>query len=232
MFNAVSKKSTQIKTLQNAVESGAISVAKASRIISVITQNNASDLISFSQFHSLREIDFKVAKLSPKSATRERVKVLSEDTVEITVTISKSAYEDLKRIQALKAPVNMGQALELAVKQYVNRKDPVQRAKRAKSKPLWHRGKNRSPLNSEQKHAVFARDEGRCTHVNSKGIRCNSDRRIQIHHIRPASQGGSNDPENLTTLCSFHHDLVHQLSLPLDEQVTWLRSPLVRYAIN
>jgi hypothetical protein len=26
---------------------------------------------------------------------------------------------------------------------------------------------------------------------------------------------------------SFHHDLVHQLTLPLDNQVTWLRSPQV-----
>lgn len=228
MFNAVSKKCTIFKPLQSSLESGRLSVTKASRIVSVLTAQNAAQLVTFSETHSFREIDFEVAKLSPKSKSREKVRVLSEDSVEVTVTISKKTFEDLKRIQALKAPANMAQALELAVKLYVKRKDPVQKARRAQSKPLWHRG-SRAPLTAIQKHQVFSRDGGRCTHMGPDGKLCNSDKWIHIHHIKPVAQGGSNEPENLTTLCSFHHDLVHQLSLPLDGQVTWLRSPSVRY---
>jgi hypothetical protein len=87
----------------------------------------------------------------------------------------------------------------------------------------------RKPLTAEQKHTVFARDKGQCTHINDQGERCDADRWLDVHHIVPVSQGGSNEPENLTTLCSFHHDLAHQLSLPIEGQVTWLRSPIVAY---
>ncbi|MGB9357569.1 MAG: DUF222 domain-containing protein [Acidimicrobiia bacterium] len=37
---------------------------------------------------------------------------------------------------------------------------------------------------------------------------CVSRYRLQIHHIIPWSQDGRTDPENLTTLCWFHHQVV------------------------
>jgi 5-methylcytosine-specific restriction endonuclease McrA len=40
---------------------------------------------------------------------------------------------------------------------------------------------------------------------------CDSDHRLQIHHKIPWSQGGTTDPDNLITLCWFHHQIVvHQ----------------------
>lgn len=43
--------------------------------------------------------------------------------------------------------------------------------------------------------------------------------------VKPAHK----KPENLTTLCWSHHDLIHQLEMPIDGAVTWLRSPIVAY---
>jgi hypothetical protein len=143
----------------------------------------------------------------------------------------------LKRVESLEGKKS-GAALEAALRVYLQHKDPVQKAKRAQKKSelcvrrVQVKKTNHSkrvPLTAAQKHAVFVRDEGRCTHVGPDGKRCGSDRWIEIYHIRPVSMGGGNEPENLTTLCSFHHDLAHQLSLPLEGQTTWLRSPLVRY---
>jgi hypothetical protein len=37
---------------------------------------------------------------------------------------------------------------------------------------------------------------------------CTSRYRLQPHHIRLRAQGGTHDPENLTTLCWFHHHVV------------------------
>ncbi len=76
----------------------------------------------------------------------------------------------------------------------------------------------RVPLTAAQRHAVFARDFGRCTNLGKDGKRCGSDQWIQVHHIVEVAKGGGNDPANLTTLCSFHHDQIHQLSLPMDER--------------
>ena len=50
---------------------------------------------------------------------------------------------------------------------------------------------------------IMHHDGGACT-VDG----CRSRYRLQPHHIKPRSQGGSHDPSNLTTLCWFHHHVV------------------------
>jgi len=50
---------------------------------------------------------------------------------------------------------------------------------------------------------ILHRDGGACT---ADG--CRSRYRLQPHHIIPRSQGGTHDPDNLTTLCWFHHHVV------------------------
>lgn len=89
--------------------------------------------------------------------------------------------------------------------------------------------RGRVRLSAQQKHQVFSRDGGRCTFKDVLGKRCTNERWLHLHHLKPVNQGGGNDVHNLTTLCSYHHDVVHQLSLPIEGQVTWLRSPSVVY---
>ncbi len=183
----------------------------------------------------------------------------SEDQVQLTTILSREDFENLNRSEALAAQKGKkfsgrGEVVGLSLTEYVERHDPVKKAARALKKKLkaglavkktieTNLGKNgaqqlwinrvseskRVKIRAEEKHPVFARDSGRCTHINMKGERCTSDRYLHIHHIIPVSLGGSNNPNNLTTLCSAHHDLVHLLSLPIENQVTWLRSPLVEY---
>lgn len=50
---------------------------------------------------------------------------------------------------------------------------------------------------------VEARDGGGCT---ADG--CQSTTRLQPHHIRHRSANGGHDPDNLTTLCWYHHHVV------------------------
>jgi hypothetical protein len=57
-----------------------------------------------------------------------------------------------------------------------------------------------------------ARRDGGCTIGG-----CTSRYRLEPHHIRLRSDGGTHDPENLTTLCWFHHHVaVHQQGLRID----------------
>lgn len=81
----------------------------------------------------------------------------------------------------------------------------------------------RIPFRAEEKHEVFARCGGQCAHIDLQGRRCTNDRYLHIHHIKPVSQGGTNEPGNLTLLCPAHHDLAHQLTLPLEGQFTFFR---------
>jgi len=48
---------------------------------------------------------------------------------------------------------------------------------------------------------VLARDNFRC---RTCGIR------LEVHHVVPLSKGGTNDPDNLITLCSKCHRAIHQ----------------------
>ncbi len=50
---------------------------------------------------------------------------------------------------------------------------------------------------------VLHRDGGVCT---ADG--CTSRYRLQPHHIHPRAAGGTNHPDNLTSLCWFHHHVV------------------------
>lgn len=46
---------------------------------------------------------------------------------------------------------------------------------------------------------------------------------IELHHIEHHSEGGSNEVENLITLCNIHHDQVHKRDLNgKDEFFSWL----------
>jgi hypothetical protein len=50
---------------------------------------------------------------------------------------------------------------------------------------------------------VLHRDGAACTIAG-----CTSRYRLQVHHITRWTDGGRTDPENLTTVCWFHHHIV------------------------
>lgn len=69
--------------------------------------------------------------------------------------------------------------------------------------------RGRNFLSSALKHHLHLRDKGQCTYINKGGSRCANTRWLEIHHIKPVSEGGSNCLENLKTLCHTHHRLEH-----------------------
>jgi 5-methylcytosine-specific restriction endonuclease McrA len=60
---------------------------------------------------------------------------------------------------------------------------------------------------------VLRRDQGQCSIEG-----CRSRYRLQIHHIQPrATHGNNHHPDNLITLCWFHHHVaIHQLGMTID----------------
>jgi hypothetical protein len=61
--------------------------------------------------------------------------------------------------------------------------------------PLWKGGRDHYTRNTAKK-----RDGNRCAI-------CGFDLIIQVHHITPKSEGGTNDPNNVITLCPNHHKM-------------------------
>ena len=77
---------------------------------------------------------------------------------------------------------------------------------------IVHHG-SRSGIPPALRRAVLARDN-RCT-IDA----CTSAYRLEVHHILPKSKGGDNAPENLTTLCWWHHHVaVHRRGMRIDPE--------------
>ena len=57
-------------------------------------------------------------------------------------------------------------------------------------------------LTNAQRKAIYRRDGFMCA-------LCGSSRYLQLHHYIPRGKGGKDSPQNLITLCSDCHALVH-----------------------
>ena len=61
------------------------------------------------------------------------------------------------------------------------------------------RGRTRvSRLSKSDRQAILDRDGGQC-------VKCGNDEDLQVDHVTPAYAGGTDDPDNLQTLCGEHH---------------------------
>ncbi len=118
----------------------------------------------------------------------------------------KKAERAMARVQK-KAALDLQKAkTELAEQQCPGTVTPSESADK---KPMMAKSIKRKPLKRLTIHAVNHRDQGQCTHVSEFG-RCEERRWLDHHHIIPVSQSGSNEIENLTTLCHAHHKMQHR----------------------
>jgi len=226
----VARKAKDIALLRTALEEQRLSVAKASRIVSVLSAENASELIDFASRHTSRETDLEVARRTGRDGN-ERCSSLK---------IPVRVLEKLKHVQSLMGVVEFEAMLESLADYYIEREDPVKKAERALAKRAASaesgpansarseraesvRSKSRAPsrnsahpkrkpLTAHELHTVNARDGRRCAFIDANGNRCPNERWLHVHHLQSVARGGTNEPENLVTLCSRHHQLVHQFS--------------------
>jgi 5-methylcytosine-specific restriction endonuclease McrA len=65
------------------------------------------------------------------------------------------------------------------------------------------------------RRAVLRRDHQCCTVPG-----CRNSRYLDVHHVRPRSEGGSNGADNLITLCGAHHRAGHRGELEITGSVS------------
>jgi len=120
----VTRKAKDIAPLKTALEEQRLTVAKASRIVSVLSLDNASELIEFASRHSSRETDLEVARRAGRDGNERR------SSLKIPVRV----LDKLKRVQALMGQVEFEAMLESLADYYIEREDPVKKAERALAK--------------------------------------------------------------------------------------------------
>jgi len=120
----VTRKAKDIAPLKTALEEQRLTVAKASRIASILSAENASELIEFASRHSSRETDLEVARRAGRDGNERR------SSLKIPVRV----LDKLKRVQALMGQVEFEAMLESLADYYIEREDPVKKAERALAK--------------------------------------------------------------------------------------------------
>ena len=237
----VARKAREVPKLKAQLQAGAMTISNARRVASVLTRANQDEWLKKASELSNRELEKEIVKVRPEAATRERASYVTPDRVKLELGLSESEMLKLRRAQDLlsqakRRPVTLEETVEELTGEFLQRHDPVQKAKRhqvrkgscmevaeGKDKTAIERspasehssdqvGKLvtlRTPIPNATIHQVNLRDQRRCCYTLPDGARCNQTRWIEIHHKIPIYQGGSNAIENLITLCSGHHMLMH-----------------------
>ncbi len=134
-FITVARKSKSVPELKAAIKSQAITVSKARKITPVLTPNNSAHWLELAKTLPKEKLEKAVAKVRPQTLTPERAKYVTETRLELKMGVSENLLAKLRRAQDLvsqstKKPASFEEVLEAALTQYLDRNDPVEKARR------------------------------------------------------------------------------------------------------
>lgn len=189
------RRSIDVPELAEDVINGVIHVSNAKVICSVITKDNQAEWI-------------KKAKDLPKSQLEKEISAAGgPDKKRVSLDLPLETLELLKRAGEILATkqgkvTSQEDTIAEALKEYVFRHDPVEKAKRSKAAKDSAAG---------IKHGVNGRDEARCVFIFEDGSQCEERKWLHQHHIIHRADGGEDSIENLACLCAGHHRIIHQM---------------------
>ena len=221
-LQGIARKSRIVPELKLAIQQGEISVGAASRIASQITPENKGEWLAEAQTCTRNELEQKLAEANPRKSRRTSKKPIDGKNTRYSADIPNRILEKQKRVRDLECKrtqkvVSEVEALEAALDFYLERHDPVKKAERAaekprnlaRAKPAAKKALKRVALRARENHQINLRDRGECQLELPDGRICREAAWVEHHHIVGVAEGGSNELENLITLCSRHHKIVH-----------------------
>jgi 5-methylcytosine-specific restriction endonuclease McrA len=164
-----------------------------------------ADGLQLARFEALMEKARKL-KLVPNGADRLELVLAG-----LAALIDGAATEKPRRAAASSIQLIVQQCPDCAAVAAVTsfgekRLAPAQvEAIKCDSRVREHGRPNRATIPPSVRAAVLARDRHRCATPG-----CRSTHFLEVHHVMPRRQGGSNRAENLVTLCSRCHGFAHE----------------------
>ena len=228
----VAIKAIEIPEMLEALKSEKATVSKLRKVCPVINEEEKVDWLLLVEKASARDIE-KVVAIERPGEARVSMHFVTGDLVDFRAAIPEKLAEDLKRIQDLLSQksqrnINPVEALEFMANLTLDRLDPIRKAERAEERKAKRAGKKerscdartgarkaeasapkRTKIKAATSHARNLRDRTQCTAVGVNGQRCSNKRWADAHHIIEVANGGTDELENLTTLCSQHHRAIH-----------------------
>jgi 5-methylcytosine-specific restriction endonuclease McrA len=224
---SIARKSKEVPELKEAISQGTINTSQARRIVSVITPENQAAWIEQASVLPQRELEKKIVEHNPREAVKDRMTYVQPTRVKLECGISEELMREIERVKDLVSqrsgqPASLENALKAMTTLYLEKKDPVEKAKRMLSHKetlssrrvaLTNPAGKRTAIPSLVKHEVIQRDNGQCIFTDTEGKRCENKKWIDLHHKTAIADGGEHSAANIVTVCRPHHSLHHQLTL-------------------
>ncbi len=209
IVNKIAKKFTELPELKLGMESGKLSLSKVNRITGVVNKENLSHWMDLAK-GTKRNLEKEIARIQPEKAIPEEARYQKAgDTlrVQISFSVTHEEYAEFERARDLlsqksKRPATIGEVQVAAIAELNQKLDPLK-------KPIRQETAGTTKLTMTLKRKVHHAHNSQCTHVDQNGERCTQRRHLDIHHIIPKANGGTDDESNLTILCSGHHRAHH-----------------------
>ncbi len=211
------RKSKKVPELKARVLEGKITISNAGRISSIITPENKHEWLKKAEELPKAKLEKEIAKVYPRAAVRERVSHISEKRLKLEMGVEEEVMALFRRAQDIqssreKKAVSLEETLKAALETYLEKHDPLEKAKRQKkTEEKKTEEKETDDIPAHILHAVHRRDQAQCRGENPDGSRCPQRRWLEVHHVKARKDGGPHTLENLLTLCGFHHRQVHTL---------------------
>ncbi len=154
-FIAIARKSKVVPELKEAIRRQEITVSNARKITPVLTAQNSNHWLELAKNLPKQKLEKEVAKVAPQAATPELVKYVSEDRLAVRLGLSEKNLERLRRVQDLvsqktRKPASLEDALEDLLVFYLQKKDPVEKAKRWTTAKVVNPAKESTALAAKQ----------------------------------------------------------------------------------
>ncbi len=135
----VARKAVQVPALKVEIQLGNLSVCKARKIVPVLNIQNQAEWIEKAKTLPARKLEKEIARVAPQALVPDRVRYLTQSKVALTVALDEKTMEAIKRVQDLESqrkgrPVTLEEALVAMSALFLERNDPVEKAKRAAAK--------------------------------------------------------------------------------------------------
>ena len=220
---SIAQKSREIQELHAAVEAGH-SLWTIAKLVPHITNQNKDVWLDRLATLDKAEVEEQISKIS-KRKKRDHIDK-GEEHARLSGDLDNETLELFKKAQALvsksmRKNASVNDVLKAVLETFLEKNDPVRKADRSlirkkvfstekKTEKKPEKIGKRVSLTAAEEHAVNQRDRGQCQALHPDGEKCGSQYFTEIHHVLSVELGGTNAPENLTTLCSGHHRLAHR----------------------
>lgn len=171
----VARKSLQIPALKTEIQAGNLSVSKARKIVPVLSVLNQAEWIEKAKTLPTRKLEGEIARVAPGEAFPERVRYATETRVNLSLSLDGKILEKIRRVQDIESQkknraVTLEETLAAMSAFYVERNDPVEKAKRAAAKTKSEVAKAGQKCSDVTRHIYTRRRRENVHHENVSDI--------------------------------------------------------------